>query len=86
MNEVKIHVRDDIPYVCESEMSDEDKDLFSLFMYGQTCPGFPGEGHIFYASDFERYLARKESYITKFGGVVEFSEGLIKHHGYVPYV
>jgi len=66
--------------------SDIDKELFSIFLTGSHYPHFSEEdGKIFYANDYETYLARKESYDTKYGGIVEFERALKKHLGYVPY-
>lgn len=87
MNRVKIYVRDWISFVRKSEMSDEDKELFPLFNMLAACPYFPDEGRTtFYSGDFERYLARKESYVKKYGGVSEFKKELNLYYGYVPYV
>ena len=86
MNKVKIHVVDEISFVRESEFSDEDKELFSIFLMGSHYPYFPEEdGKTFFANDYETYLARKESYVIKYGGLVEFEKALNQHLGYVPY-
>lgn len=40
-------------------------------------PSFPDvESFTFYASDYERYLARKESYVKKYGETYEFRKNL----------
>jgi len=86
MNKVKIHVVEEISFVRESEFSDEDKELFSIFLTGSHYPYFPEEdGKTFFANDYEICLARKESYVIKYGGLVEFEKALNKHLGYVPY-
>lgn len=83
MNEVKIHVIDEIYFVRESQFSNEDKGLFSIFITGSTYPYFPEEsGKTFFANDYETYLARKESYVIKYGGIVEFEKALNQHLGY----
>ena len=86
MKKVTIHVRDGISFVRKDEMSDEDKELFSLFNMLAACPGFPDEeSFTFYASDYERYLARKESYVKKYGGTCEFRKNLKEYYGFLPY-
>jgi hypothetical protein len=83
---VKIHKRDGISYIQNSDLSVEDQELFGLFNLAAACPYFPGEGHLSYSHDYERYLDRKKSYVNKYNSINEFRAGLKKHCGYIPYV
>jgi hypothetical protein len=79
------HEKDGISYYRYAEMSEIDAELFGYFNNLAACPVIDGEDSICYSNDFERYLARKKSYLNKFGGVEEFRIQLQKHYGYVPF-
>lgn len=82
---VKIHMRDEISYIKNIDLTDEDKELFGLFNFAGACPYFPNEGRLSYFCDYERYLERKKSYIRKYNSINEFRAALKKHCGYIPY-
>jgi len=82
---VKIHKREGISYIRNSELAEEDQKLFGLFNLAAACPYFPEEGQLSYSHDFERYLDRKKSYINKYNSINEFRAALKKCSGYVPY-
>lgn len=82
---VKIHKRDGISCVRNSELTEEDQKLFGLFNLAAACPHFPEEGRQSYANDYERYLEHKEFYIKRYKGTDEFRVALQSYSGYVPY-
>jgi len=82
---IKVHKDNDASYIRNSDLTEEDQELFGIFNLGATCPYLPGEGHLSYAHDYERYLDRKESYIKRYEGLNEFRAALKKYCGYVPY-
>lgn len=83
---VKIHERDGVSYIRNSEFTEEDQKLFGLFNLAAACPYFLEEGRLSYSYDYERYLDRKKSYIQKYNGINEFRAALEKYSGYIPYV